>query len=207
MPASAPRVRRDVRRGLLAAATLIATLGPAARAFAHAGHAHGRAAPGGAATAEPAWRPRGLVDHAGRRFDLARYAGRPVLLTFGFTQCSSTCPISLQAAAELLARPGADRIQVVFVTLDPLADDPARLGKYLGAFSPSIVGVTGEPGAIEAMAEAYRVAVQRPANEPLAHSSMWYLIDERGAVRAVARHDATPAELDAGLSRLRLGAR
>lgn len=205
MATSVHPARPDVRRRVLAAAALLAAAGVSRRALAHAGHRH--APPAGVATAEPAWRPRGLVDTAGRRFDLARYAGRPVLLTFGFTQCSSTCPISLQAAAELLARPGADRIQVVFVTLEPLADDPARLAKYLGAFSPAIVGVTGEPGAIEAMAESFRVGVQRTPNEPLAHSSMWYLIDERGAVRAVARHDATPSELDAGLSRIRLGAR
>lgn len=204
MPAAKRPARRDGLMRLGAAAALLAAPALLPRAFAHAGHGRIATSPGG----ESGWRARGsLVDHTGRRFELSRYAGRPVLLTFGFTQCSSTCPISMQAAAEFLARPGADRVQVVFVTLEPLSDDPARLAKYLGAFSPSIVGVTGDPVAIEAMAETFRVGVRRLPDEPLAHSSMWYLIDERGAVRAIARHDATPSELDAGISRIRLGAR
>jgi protein SCO1/2 len=148
-----------------------------------------------------------LLDHTGRRFELQRLAGRPSLLTFGFTQCSSTCPMSLQTAAELLARGAPDRLQVVFVSLDPLADTPAQLARYLAAFSPAILGVTGDPVAIEAMAETFRVGVRRGVPEGLAHSSMWYLLDERVVVRSVAKYDAPVAELETLLTRTRVSTR
>jgi protein SCO1/2 len=148
-----------------------------------------------------------LLDHTGRRFELQRLAGRPSLLTFGFTQCSSTCPMSLQTAAELLARGAPDRLQVVFVSLDPLADTPAQLAKHLAAFSPAILGVTGDPVAIEAMAETFRVGVRRGVPEGLAHSSMWYLLDERVVVRSVAKFDAPVAELETLLTRTRVSTR
>jgi len=200
-------VRSDRRRAVLAGLCATAALGAVGihrAARAHAGP-HAPAAAPAAGSAAP--RPGTLLDHTGRRFELQRLAGRPSLLTFGFTQCSSTCPMSLQTAAELLARGAPDRLQVVFVSLDPLADTPAQLARYLAAFSPAILGVTGDPVAIEAMAETFRVGVRRGVPEGLAHSSMWYLLDERVVVRSVAKYDAPVAELETLLTRTRVSTR
>jgi len=199
-------VRSERRRSVVTALGIAAAsgaLGLHRPVRAHAGpHASAPASAAGRAA------PRGvLLDHTGRRFELQRLAGRPSLLTFGFTQCSSTCPISMQTAAELLARVESDRLQVVFVSLEPLSDTPARLAKYLAAFSPSILGVTGDPVLIEAMADTFRVGVQRGGPEGLAHSSMWYLLDERAVVRAVAKYDAPVAELETLLTRTRVSTR
>ena len=200
-------VRSERRRALLTALGVVAasgSIGLHRPVRAHAGP-HGTARAPGAAGGSA---PRGvLLDHTGRRFELQRLAGRPSLLTFGFTQCSCTCPMSLATAAELLSRSGADRVQVVFVSLEPLSDTPARLAKYLEAFSPSILGVTGDPTMVEAMAEAFRVGIQRGGPEGLAHSSMWYLLDERAVVRAVAKYDAPVAELETLLTRTRVSTR
>ncbi len=207
MASRVQHVRSDRRRAVLAGLCATAALGAVGihrAARAHAGpHAPAAAPAAGGAAA----RPGTLLDHTGRRFELQRLAGRPSLLTFGFTQCSSTCPMSLQTASELIARSAASRVQVVFVSLDPLADTPAQLAKHLANFSPSILGVTGDPVAIEAMAETFRVGVRRGVPEGLAHSSMWYLLDERVVVRSVAKYDAPVAELETLLARTRVSTR
>lgn len=206
MDSRARHGRSDPRRLLLAglyAAAMLGALGLHRAAGARAGpHGSAPAPPAGGGAARG-----GLLDHTGRRFELQRLAGRPSLLTFGFTQCSSTCPMSLQTASELLARGAANRVQVVFVSLDPLADTPEQLARYLASFSPAILGVTGDPAMIEAMAEAFRVGVQRGGPEGIAHSSMWYLLDERAVVRAVAKYDAPVAELETLLTRTRVSVR
>src|SRR5262245_35941410 len=73
-----------------------------------------------------------LIDHHGAPFTLSRLAGAPVLLFFGFTHCSSTCPVAMGVAREVLhglASPA--QAQVVFVTLDPLNDGPEQLRAYV----------------------------------------------------------------------------
>jgi cytochrome oxidase Cu insertion factor (SCO1/SenC/PrrC family) len=173
---SVQHVRNDRRRAVLAGLCTPAALGAVGvhRAVrAHAGP-HASAATSAAGGAAP--RAGLLLDHTGRRFELQRLAGRPSLLTFGFTQCSSTCPMSLQTATELLGRGAPDRLQGVFVSLDPLA-------------------------------ETLRVGVRRGVPEGLAHSSMWYLLDERVVVRSVAKYDAPVAELETLLARTRVSTR
>jgi protein SCO1/2 len=200
-------VRSDRRLALLAGLAAAGALGMVGLNRAVRAHAGPHASAPAPSAGEVGALRTGLVDQAGRRFELQRLAGRPSLLTFGFTQCSSTCPISLQAASELIARGPANRVQVVFVSLDPLADTPAQLAKYLANFSPAILGVTGDPIAIEAMAETFRVGVRRGVPEGLAHSSMWYLLDERVVVRSVAKYDAPVAELETLLARTRVSTR
>lgn len=140
----------------------------------------------------------GLVDHFGRPFDRSRLSGRWTLLTFGFTQCSSTCPTSMMVARELLETlaPPA-RPTVVLVTLDPLSDTPQRLRDYLRAFDERLVGVTGDPSAIERAVEAFRVGVRRPENAPLEHSAVWYLLGPDGRVAKTFGYSTPLARLAA----------
>ncbi len=194
------RSRRDLL-GLICTSIAVGTAGLPGPAGAHL-----VPQPRGVAPASGSLRA-GLVDHHGKPFELPRLAGRPALLTFGFTRCSSTCPVSMQHAADLAGRIGPRKLQVVFVSLDPLSDSPAQLSHYLSAFSPEFLGVTGHPSAIDALSERFRVGIQRGGTEGLAHSSMWYLLDEQVNVRAVARYDATADDLANLLSRASVSVR
>jgi protein SCO1 len=133
----------------------------------------------------------------GSEVTLARYRGKVVLLTFGFTYCAAVCPTTLatlaQARSELGAK--ADEVPVVIVTVDPARDDPAHMRKYLAAFDRSFVGATGDPEALAAVREDYGVTAERQGEGPdyaMAHTSSIFLIDRAGQLRAVMPfgHDA-----------------
>jgi len=125
----------------------------------------------------------------GAELTLARYRGKVVLMSFGFTHCAAVCPITLATLAE--ARKGlgnaADAVQVIFVTVDPERDDVARMKTYTAAFDASFVGATGTPDALAAMRRSYGVTARKQVTSDgyvMDHSSSIYLIDRTGKLRA-----------------------
>jgi protein SCO1/2 len=128
---------------------------------------------------------------------LARYRGKVVLLTFGFTNCAAVCPTTLATLAQARSSLGkaADSVQVIYVTVDPERDDAAHMREYLAAFDPNFVGATGDPGALAAVRQKYGVtATKRGAGDDyvMAHTSSIFLIDRAGKLRALMPfgHDA-----------------
>ena len=126
-------------------------------------------------------------------FKLSRFLGKVVVLEFGYTTCVDVCPVSLASLADArkkLGPAGAD-VQVVFVSVDPARDKPARLKQYLAAFDPSFIGVTGSQAQIDALLKAYgisaakRVAGGDAKNYFMSHSSYLYFIDRKGMQRAM----------------------
>ncbi|MDP9198579.1 MAG: SCO family protein [Pseudomonadota bacterium] len=89
-----------------------------------------------------------LVDHEGRAFDRQSLAGRWSLVFAGFTHCPDICPITIATLAELGTRLGAASPRLVFVSVDPERDSPARIAAYLRHFGPDLVGATGSPATI-----------------------------------------------------------
>ncbi|HUG03813.1 MAG TPA: SCO family protein [Steroidobacteraceae bacterium] len=89
-----------------------------------------------------------LVDHEGRAFDRQALAGRWSLVFAGFTHCPDICPMTLATLGELGRRLGAASPRLVFVSVDPERDTPARISAYLRHFGPDLVGATGSPAAI-----------------------------------------------------------
>jgi protein SCO1/2 len=85
------------------------------------------------------------------------YRGKWLLVFFGFTSCPDTCPTALLEIADALKRLGADadKLQPLFITVDPLRDTPAVMGNYTRSFDPRIVGLTGTPQQIAAVAQEY----------------------------------------------------
>ena len=133
----------------------------------------------------------------GSEVTLARYRGKVVLLTFGFTACAAVCPTTLATLAQARAGLGerADGVQVLFVTVDPERDDAAHMREYLAAFDGSFVGATGDPQALAAVREAYGVTAEKQGTGPdyaMAHTSSIFLIDRQGRLRAMMPfgHDA-----------------
>jgi len=104
-----------------------------------------------------------LTDHLGQPRTLADYRGKVVVVFFGFTQCPDVCPTTLAEMAQALRElgPRAERVQVLFVTVDPERDTPAALKQYLASFDPRIVGLTGHPTDIAAAADALNSFYER----------------------------------------------
>lgn len=133
----------------------------------------------------------------GSTVTLARYHGKAVLLEFGFTYCAAVCPTTLATLSRAHRELGkaADRVQVIFVTVDPDRDSVKTMHDYLAAFDPSFIGATGDPGALAAVRQKYGVTAVKQGTGPdyaFAHTSSIFLIDPQGRLRAMMPygHDA-----------------
>jgi protein SCO1/2 len=130
--------------------------------------------------------PFNLIDQDGHSRHAGDFAGRYMLIYFGYTHCPDICPMTLSLMAEALAKlgPDAERIAPIFITFDPERDPPAVLKQYLAQVAPGFTGLTGTPAAVKQAMSGYNVYVHK---EPLSggtygfkHSSVIYLMDPRG---------------------------
>jgi protein SCO1 len=116
------------------------------------------------------------------------FAGKWLLVYFGYTFCPDACPTALNALGAALDEIGplASRIQPIFITVDPERDTPQVIGNYVKAFDPRIVGLSGTPEQIAAAAEEFRVyyKVEPLGSDEYAinHSSFIYLVNPQGQV-------------------------
>ena len=142
-----------------------------------------------------------LTDPAGQPRTLADYRGKAVVVFFGYTQCPDVCPTTLAALAEATRALGADadKVQVVFITVDPDRDTAALLAQYVPAFDPRFVGLRGDAAATERVAREFKVIYQKvPGTTPdrytMDHSAGIFLFDRAGRLR-VYESSADPAVL------------
>jgi protein SCO1/2 len=130
--------------------------------------------------------PFSLIDTAGRQVTEKALLGKPSAIFFGFTYCPEVCPTTLAEITSALKAlgPGADKLNVVFVSVDPERDTPEQMKLYLSNFDPHIQGFTGTVEAIASAAKAYRVYYQKVPIEggtyTVDHSSAVYLFDAKG---------------------------
>lgn len=131
-----------------------------------------------------------LTDHAGRERTLADYRGKVVVLFFGYTQCPDVCPTTLSELAEAMKRlgPDAERVQVLFVTIDPERDTKELLAQYVPAFDPRFVGLFGDADATARTAKDFRILYQKqpgrtPESYTMDHSAGTFLFDPKGKLR------------------------
>jgi len=136
-----------------------------------------------------------LTDHAGKRRTLADFRGKAVVVFFGYTQCPDVCPTTMGELKLVRERLGgdADRVQVVFITVDPERDTPQVLAQYVPAFDPSFVGLTGSPEATAQVAKEFKVFHQKvpgakPGTYTMDHTAGSYVFDPQGRVRLFVRH-------------------
>jgi protein SCO1/2 len=132
--------------------------------------------------------PFSLTDQNGRRVSEKDFLGRHTLVFFGFTYCPDICPTELQvmmAALDAMG-PEGEQIQPVFVSVDPERDTPEVLKSYVENFGARLIGLTGTPEEIAAVAKAYRVYYAKAANPSspdgylIDHSSIIYLMGPDG---------------------------
>jgi protein SCO1/2 len=140
---------------------------------------------------------------------LADYRGKVVVIFFGFTQCPDVCPTTLSDLAEVRKRLGVDgeRLQVIFVTIDPERDTPAVLTQYVPGFDPSFVALYGTPEQIAATAKEFKIFYQKVPGKTatsytMDHTAGSYVIDKDGRVRLFIRHGASVDDIVSDLRKL-----
>jgi protein SCO1/2 len=146
-----------------------------------------------------------LRDVDGRPRSLADFRGRVLVVFFGFTHCPDACPSELFKLALAMKQLGAvsDRIQVLFITLDPERDTPAVLESYVSAFDPRFVALTGTNTEIDAAAASFFVQfakVGTGADYSIEHSTATYVIDAAGRLRLIGGMKTTGGDYAHDLS-------
>jgi protein SCO1/2 len=143
----------------------------------------------------------------GREHTLAEFKDRYVLLFFGFTQCPDVCPTTLARAVATRKLLGADgeRVQVLFVTVDPERDTPALLADYMAAFDPGFLGLSGSLAETAQVAREFKIFYQKvPAGDSytMDHTAISYVIDAEGGLRLAFKHAQSAADCAADLRAL-----
>ena len=132
-----------------------------------------------------------LTDDEGQPFALHQLRGKPTLLFFGFTQCPDLCPTTLAEfkGARRVLGADADRVQLLFISVDPERDTNAVLKRYLAAFDPSIIGLRGDDATLAPVAHEYDLTYRKQAlssgGYTVAHTATAFLIDAQGQLRVV----------------------
>lgn len=143
-----------------------------------------------------------LPDAHGQMRSIKEFAGKVVVVFFGYTQCPDVCPTTLQELVEAKALLGAQgqQLQGVFVSLDPARDTPEVLRAYAQAFDPEMVALTGTPEQIAAVAKDFKVFFKKvegrqPGSYTLDHSAGLYMYDPQGRLRVYQRYGQGAASL------------
>ena len=131
---------------------------------------------------------------------LSAFRGKVVAVVFGFTYCQKVCPTNMAALTRVVGELGAEArdFQVVFVTVDPERDSPARLAEYLAFFDPAFRGATGTPQELKAVQDAWGITAERElsTDEQLKyqvhHSSSIFLLDRAGQMRLLVPFGEAP---------------
>lgn len=135
-----------------------------------------------------------LTDHNGQRRTLADFQGKVVTLFFGFTHCPDVCPTTLGEMATVMKELGGDagRVQVLFVTVDPERDTADVLKRYVPAFHPTFLGLTGSAEEIARAAREFKIFYQKQnlpgGSYSMDHSAGTYILDGQGRLRLFAQY-------------------
>jgi protein SCO1/2 len=140
-----------------------------------------------------------LADHNGKERSLADFRGKVVVLFFGYTHCPDVCPTTLAELDETMKRLGkdADRVQVLFATLDPERDTAELLAKYVPAFGPTFLGLRGDAEATARTAQEFKIFYQKqpgrtPETYTMDHSAGSFLFDPQGRLRVYVGYGQGP---------------
>ena len=151
-----------------------------------------------------------LTDHNGKPRHLEDFRGKAVVLFFGFTHCPDICPTTMAETAAALKKLGADadRVQVLFVTIDPERDTPEALAKYVTAFDPRFLGLRGDAQATSRAAKEFKVFYEKRKtgdSYSMDHSGQTYVIDPQGRLRLLVRPERLGEDLPEDLRTLLKG--
>ena len=150
-----------------------------------------------------------LTDQNGQPRTLGDFKGKVTVLFFGYTQCPDVCPATLAELAEVRRSLGKDgeRVQGVFVTVDPERDTQAVLKSYMSGFDPSFVALRGTPEQTQLVAKEFKVFYAKvpgktPGSYTMDHTAASYVLDRNGKLRLFVRYGSGAAPLAADLKAL-----
>ncbi len=153
-----------------------------------------------------------LTDHNGTPRSLSDFRGKVVTLFFGFTQCPDVCPTSLATMSEVMVQLGEDseRVQALFITVDPERDTQALLSHYVPVFDPRFLGLYGTMAQTEEVAKEFRVFFRKSGNTDgmnysIDHSAGTYVFDPEGRLRLYVRHGRSADDIAADIRLLLAG--
>ena len=143
-----------------------------------------------------------LNDHNGQPKSLKDFAGKVVVMFFGYTQCPDVCPTTMAELAEIKKLLGADgsKLQGLFVTIDPERDTPEVLKAYMGNFDPSFLALVPTPTQLAALAKDYKIYYKKVEGKTdtsytMDHSAGSYVYDTQGKLRLFTRYGTGPKPL------------
>lgn len=142
-----------------------------------------------------------LISSTGKPVSLSQFRGNIVLITFGFTHCEDSCPLVLTKLSQLLKKAGsnANKIQILFITVDPERDSSQKLKTYLKQFDSRILGLTGSPQQLAKVAQQFAAAFSEQKHYSgkykVAHTDRIYLLDQIQNVRMIYPLDITVNDL------------
>ncbi|MGJ7483674.1 SCO family protein [Variovorax sp. LT2P21] len=150
-----------------------------------------------------------LKDADGKERTLADFKGKVVVLFFGYAQCPDVCPTTMTEMAQVKQQLGkdGDKLQVLFVTVDPDRDTPEVMKAYMGAFDPAFVALIPTQEQLAAMAKDYKAYYKKvdgktPTSYSMDHSAASYIYDTQGRLRLYARYGAGVAPMVADVQAL-----
>jgi protein SCO1/2 len=150
-----------------------------------------------------------LKDADGKVRTMADFKGKVVVLFFGYAQCPDVCPTTMTEMAQVKQQLGkdGDKLQVLFLTVDPARDTPEVLKAYMGAFDPGFVALIPSADELAAVAKDYKVYYKKvdgktPTSYSMDHSAASYVYDTQGRLRLYARYGAGVAPMVADLKTL-----
>ena len=150
-----------------------------------------------------------LTDHNGQRRTLADFKGKAVVVFFGFTQCPDVCPTSLAEMAQAKALLGdqGDRLQGLFVSVDPERDTPEVMKEYMVNFDPTFLALFTSPDALPALAKSFKIYYKKvdgptPTSYTMDQSAGSYVYDAQGRIRLYHRYGSGAQALASDVKRL-----
>jgi protein SCO1/2 len=136
-----------------------------------------------------------LNDHNGKLRHLTDFNGKVVVMFFGYTQCPDVCPTTMADMAEVKKALGADgdKLQVLFVSVDPERDTPELLKAYMENFDPTFLALYAPPQKLEQVAKDFKVYYKKvegktPTSYSMDHSAGSYIYDTKGQLRLFSRY-------------------
>jgi protein SCO1/2 len=151
--------------------------------------------------------PFQLTDQNGKAVTDKNLKGKPTLIFFGYTHCPDVCPTSLFEISEVLRALGkdADKVNAVFISVDPERDTQAAMKDYLSSFDPHLEGLSGDPDAIANVIKSYRVYAKKVPTKDgdytMDHTALIYLMDRDGRFVSPFNLKRTPEEAAVELKR------
>lgn len=154
-----------------------------------------------------------LPDQNGKIRSLKDFAGKVVVVFFGFTQCPDVCPTSMAELAQIKKSlgPDGDKLQAIFITVDPERDTPEVLKAYMENFDPSFLALRPALDKLPEVAKDFKIYYKKvdgktPGSYSVDHSAGSYVFDPKGQIRLYSRYGTGPDGVTSDIRLLLKGA-